>query len=214
MEELPAPGVISLLDRFIGGYEGTGIAVNPKGVEILTSGKTIPVAGWYASVALPTAVAFAPIRAMQQRMWLTTLALTMLSSGLGWWLLTRQFVPLLTTAETLAALADSQQPLQALPIKRQDEIGQLIRGFNRLLETLGRRESDLMASEENLNITLHSIGDAVIATDVQGRVMRMNRTAERLTGWPLDDARGHLLPRCSVSSVPIRIRSSPTRFNR
>jgi len=54
MEELPAPGVIPLLDRFIGGFEGSGNAVNPKGVEILTSGKSVPVAGWYASVALPT----------------------------------------------------------------------------------------------------------------------------------------------------------------
>ena len=52
----------------------------------------------------------------------------------------------------------------------------------------------LRASEENLAITLHSIGDAVIATDTDGRVRRMNPTAERLTGWAFDDASGRLLP--------------------
>lgn len=55
-------------------------------------------------------------------------------------------------------------------------------------------EAQLRASEESLSTTLHSIGDAVIATDAEGRVTRMNPTAERLTGWPLDDARGEQLP--------------------
>ena len=194
MEQLPGKGVIPLLDRFIDGYEGSGITVNPRGLEILSSGKSVPVPGWYASVALPVAVAFGPIHAMQQRMLLTTLVLTLLAGGLAWWFLRRQFAPLLTTADTLAALADSDQPLRPLPIERHDEVGQLIRGFNRLLKILGQRESDLRQSEESLGITLQSIGDAVIATDVQGRVTRMNPAAERLTGWSLDDARGCLLP--------------------
>ena len=45
----------------------------------------------------------------------------------------------------------------------------------------GRRA--LADSEENLATTLHSIGDAVLATDTDGRVTRMNPVAERLTGW-------------------------------
>ncbi len=51
----------------------------------------------------------------------------------------------------------------------------------------------LRLSEENLSITLQSIGDAVIATDAEGRITRMNATAERLTGWQLADAAGHTL---------------------
>lgn len=57
-----------------------------------------------------------------------------------------------------------------------------------------RAQERLRQSEENLAITLQSIGDAVIATDAQGRITRMNPTAERLTGWPLADAAGRLLP--------------------
>src|SRR6185369_7438703 len=37
---------------------------------------------------------------------------------------------------------------------------------------------------------LNSIGDAVIASDAEGKVIYMNRAAEDLYGWPLDEARG------------------------
>jgi diguanylate cyclase (GGDEF)-like protein/PAS domain S-box-containing protein len=51
----------------------------------------------------------------------------------------------------------------------------------------------LRLSEENLSITLQSIGDAVIATDSLGNITRMNPMAERLTAWPLADALGQPL---------------------
>lgn len=48
----------------------------------------------------------------------------------------------------------------------------------------------LADSEESLATTMHSIGDAVLATDTEGRITRMNPVAERLTGWPFELARG------------------------
>jgi len=45
-------------------------------------------------------------------------------------------------------------------------------------------------SEEDLATTLSSIGDAVIATDTTGRIMRLNPVAERLTGWAAGAAIG------------------------
>ncbi len=54
-------------------------------------------------------------------------------------------------------------------------------------------EETLRRSEESLAITLQSIGDAVIATDAQGLVTRINDTARRLTGWAGDSALGRPL---------------------
>ena len=59
---------------------------------------------------------------------------------------------------------------------------------------IAREKEALKASEENLAITLRSIGDAVIATDAEGRITQMNLSAERLTGWSLAEARTRALP--------------------
>jgi PAS domain S-box-containing protein len=54
-----------------------------------------------------------------------------------------------------------------------------------------RRAEDAIAEQrEWFETTLESIGDAVIATDIQGDVVFMNAIAEHLTGWTLTDARG------------------------
>ncbi|EKD82114.1 MAG: hypothetical protein ACD_39C01476G0002 [uncultured bacterium] len=52
------------------------------------------------------------------------------------------------------------------------------------------RSKELAAREKDLFITLNSIGDAVIATDEDGMITRMNPVAEHLTGWTLADASG------------------------
>jgi PAS domain S-box-containing protein len=53
-----------------------------------------------------------------------------------------------------------------------------------------RAEEAIAEQREWFETTLESIGDAVIATDVQGRVVFMNPVAEHLTGWKLEQARG------------------------
>ncbi|HPF70985.1 MAG TPA: PAS domain S-box protein, partial [Candidatus Krumholzibacteria bacterium] len=58
-----------------------------------------------------------------------------------------------------------------------------------------RRESErrLRRSEESLAVTLASIGDGVVATDDQGRIVRMNPQAVCISGWEESEARGRRL---------------------
>lgn len=62
--------------------------------------------------------------------------------------------------------------------------------IRRQLEETEASQRALAENEESLATTLHSIGDAVLATDTAGLVARMNRVAERLTGWRFAEARG------------------------
>jgi len=82
-----------------------------------------------------------------------------------------------------------------LPMKSRDEIGSLNLAFNNMLEKIDKRkterdkaEKELSEREQDLAVTLNSIGDAVIVTDINGRITRMNPVAEKLTGWAFEEA--------------------------
>jgi PAS domain S-box-containing protein len=51
----------------------------------------------------------------------------------------------------------------------------------------------LFEEKERAQVTLNSIGDAVVSTDVSGRITYLNAVAEGLTGWPNDEALGRTL---------------------
>jgi diguanylate cyclase (GGDEF)-like protein/PAS domain S-box-containing protein len=51
----------------------------------------------------------------------------------------------------------------------------------------------LFEEKERAQVTLNSIGDAVVSTDVQGQVTYLNAVAEALTGWSQKEAVGHPL---------------------
>ena len=53
-----------------------------------------------------------------------------------------------------------------------------------------RLERELAAQQERLRVTLASIGDAVIACDLDGRVTYLNPSAAAMTGWPASEAAG------------------------
>lgn len=52
------------------------------------------------------------------------------------------------------------------------------------------RSEELAAEKERLSVTLSSIADGVIVTDVYGTLTLLNQVAETLTGWPQNDAMG------------------------
>jgi diguanylate cyclase (GGDEF)-like protein/PAS domain S-box-containing protein len=53
-----------------------------------------------------------------------------------------------------------------------------------------RAEQAVFAEKERAQVTLQSIGDAVISTDAEGRIEYINPVAESLTAWTLEEARG------------------------
>ncbi len=56
-----------------------------------------------------------------------------------------------------------------------------------------RFEKEIAAEKENLAVTLRSIGDGVITTDVKGKIIMINNAGEQLTGWSSKEAIGQSL---------------------
>ncbi|MEN6585168.1 MAG: EAL domain-containing protein [Sulfuricella sp.] len=70
----------------------------------------------------------------------------------------------------------------------------VVLGFSAYVIRRTRRIEDALFQEKELaQVTLHSIGDAVITTDEKGQVDYLNSVAEIMTGWPLAEARGKSL---------------------
>ena len=65
-----------------------------------------------------------------------------------------------------------------------------IKELKSVYDSLIKYHTELSQKEEHISLTLNSIGDAVITTDAENRVVRMNPVAEQLTGWSFTEAEG------------------------
>lgn len=123
-------------------------------------------------------------------------------------LLNRQVTrPLGEVVEATEVLAKGDYAI-SLRERGPTEIALLAKGFNHMVRTLAFAQQELRHSEERLAITLHSIGDALIATDTQGRITMMNPVAESMTGWPLPEAKGRRIQdvfviRSAITGAPV-----------
>jgi diguanylate cyclase (GGDEF)-like protein/PAS domain S-box-containing protein len=95
---------------------------------------------------------------------------------------------------------DESLATQALQEGAQDYLvkGQIdARGLLRALRYAVERtimEDALFVEKERAQVTLNSIGDAVICTDISGNVTFLNLVAEQITGWSLQEAAGRPMP--------------------
>jgi diguanylate cyclase (GGDEF)-like protein/PAS domain S-box-containing protein len=65
----------------------------------------------------------------------------------------------------------------------------LQKAFRQMIDRASRAEA-LFAATERAQVTLNSIGDAVISTDISGNVTFLNPIAQTLTGWSATEAVG------------------------
>ena len=68
--------------------------------------------------------------------------------------------------------------------------------FDRAIRNMVERqtaEEVLFSEKERAQVTLNSIGDAVLSTDISGGITYLNAVAESMTGWSSDDAVGRPL---------------------
>ena len=95
----------------------------------------------------------------------------------------------------LTALADIEDKNRAFETGGVDFISKPFHEQEVLLRiqthlTLHRQRIELEEKQETLQVTLRSIGDGVITTDIQGKIVFLNTIAEKLTGWSNDEAYG------------------------
>ena len=141
LKPLPPPGVNPLHDQAMGGWRGTGVTRNARGLEELSAVVSVPSANWFLVVRTPSTEAFQMVNALLSSIIEDSFkvgALLVVSLVL---LLTYIFRPLKQAATHMRAMAQGNQALSHLPVVRQDEVGAMVTSFNELVDKLQQTES-------------------------------------------------------------------------
>ncbi len=127
------------------------------------------------------------------------LSLILVIAGLGaviYWGIIKRIKHITNVA---AKVSEGDHSMRA-KISGADEISYLASFFNEMLDSMEAHQNvlsnafdELTNRDQNLTMTLQSIGDAVIVTDAEENITRMNLAARELTGWSEFDAVGRPL---------------------
>jgi diguanylate cyclase (GGDEF)-like protein len=196
----PAPplGNNPLIDRFLDGYEGSGVTTNLRGVELFASAKGIPTAGWVVRVGVPTKIAFAPIMHMENMAYSIASGVTILVGILIWFVIKRSMSPLYEASVHITRMTANKAHMEHLPVRRNDEIGQLITCFNTLVTERNSLEATL-AHKANIDFLTMANNRGHFMEIAESELDRAKRYGKNLSVIMLDidnfkhinDSRGH-----------------------
>ena len=182
----PAAGADSMYDRYRLGYDGSGIAVDPLGIERLSSSQHVRTTGWLVVATLPTSVAFNGIETLQKEIYLDAALASVVIGVLLWLFLDRQLSPLSRSAQIIDTMAGGQEPFRLLPLEGSKEIRRLLDSFNRLQQHIGRQALSLQERSEQLRLAasvFEGTSEAVLISDPGGVIISVNRAFCRMTGY-------------------------------
>jgi len=148
--------------------------------------------GWGLLIEIKASEVFEPVTQMARQIaFFSLLAIVLLAAILGMVgkKLTRPIEELTRTSQLIA----KGDLTQIAKITTKDEVGAMAEAFNLMVVYLTERTEDLANQKERLMVTLRSIADAVITTDVAGHVTLINQAAQEVTGWTQEEAMGRIL---------------------
>ena len=193
-----------VLEAALKGFEGHGETVNSQGVPMLLAVHQVPNVDWTVAVQVPQKEAYAPI-AKARRLVVGILAIAiLLSIALGAFAIRHITQPLQqlegaasqigTGLDDMESSALYELPASVLEtlksIRSKDEIGLLASSFLLLATKLSVTLGSLQQSVDDWHRTFNSVHEAVFTLDEEGRIVRMNHTAEQWFKKPLRDVSG------------------------
>jgi PAS domain S-box-containing protein len=148
---------------------------------------------WYICVSYYQEDMIRPIKTLTAKLLNQTLLLV-LAGLIVAFIMSRNIAAPLKRLVSAAELIDTKGiDATSIPITGSKETRELGLVLARAFDAIKTKDHILVASSNKLRITLDSIGDAVIATNLRGNITAMNKAAIELTHWNEDQAVGHQL---------------------
>ncbi|MDD5082103.1 MAG: ATP-binding protein [Dehalococcoidales bacterium] len=142
-----------------------------------------------ARTALPTSSVGASVSRVTSIVTLATVMaalLTIITAGV----ITRSTTRPLKEMTKAAGRISAGELDQVVPVRTNDELGQLAHTFNDMASNLKTMIEEISAERGRLATVLASMADGVIMTDTDGNVVLVNRAAENLLSFQEKDATG------------------------
>jgi diguanylate cyclase (GGDEF)-like protein/PAS domain S-box-containing protein len=182
-----------MYDRYKQGYEGSGVAIDAQGAEILNSAKRVTSTGWLVFATLPTSTAFKSLDALQREIYKNAALASVLIAMLIWLFLNSQLSPLGRSAKTIDAMTADQEPLRPLPLEGSREIRLMLDSFNRLQERITQQQQSLSSREDQLRVAasvFEGTSEAILICDTDTRIISVNRAFCKMTGYAEEELVG------------------------
>ena len=184
-------------------HDGVILAEDYRGVPVLAAYRSIlvtPDTSWGLVVKRDKAEVFGPIWQLLTYSLMVAVAGMLAFLILAFLIAGRVSRPVSNLSSTAREVEAGNLNVRA-KVERVDEVGSLALAFNSMIQRVQNwhtdledqvrsRTAELAQERERLAITLRSIGDGVISTDTDGKILSLNNAAEELTGWPETEALG------------------------
>jgi len=162
----------------------------PDGVDRITGSSTAHEAPWLVSVGLPTDIVFATTASRLVWSALFIAGTLMTAFAIAWTLSGRIARPLRQLGKDASTLAAGDLSHRTA-VRTHDEVGALADNFNRMAQSLERREEEARCSADELRQakdTLTTVIDAspvaIVCSDLDRRIFLWSRSAEEIFGFP------------------------------
>lgn len=147
--------------------------------------------GWEVVSVLPAAEAYAPLVEVRHRAIVLGLLTLLAAAGLMWMAIRHLLAPLEHLHRSVRKLCEQPNAVAELPVRRDDEIGELAGAFADVMTQLTEREAALKAatdsaaaSEKRLAAIANHVPDLVAFVDADERFVFVNRAYARHFGLP------------------------------
>lgn len=214
LQRTPVAGTSPLYDRAMAGWRGSGLTRHANGREEIVGVAGVPSAGWFVAAGIPSEVAFEAMGAVQKLAMRSSLVIAAVVLVALAFVLRRQFQPLIDSARRMHRMADRLEPLAPLPVVRQDEVGEMVVGFNYLLDKLQESERrmehlahhDALTGLPNRRSLMDRLAQLLALAQRQDR--RLAVMFFDLDGFkPVNDELGHEMGDRLLQAVATRLRS-------
>ncbi len=195
MKTIARPNQNPLLDRAMAGFEGSGEGVNSSGLQGLFTFKRLQSTGWILASVVPTAEAFRPVIAIQQRMILITLLLMAFVVPLLWAFARHLVGPLGELAEAMRQRAINIRPgerAEAIIESGSQEIRTVAHAFNHFLEARNHAEGALAAIETRMSHVVENVSDGIWDWHLADNHLYSNPALQSMLDFDAGQAAGNI----------------------